>query len=448
MKTIRIGGGAGYAGDRIEPALDLIRRGQLDYIIFECLAERTIALAQKDKLQDETKGYNPLLDYRMEKVIPLLKAHPVKIVTNMGAAHPTAAARRIADIAAKNGLAGLKIAAVEGDDILPAIERNLELEIMETGEKLETLKEKIVSANAYMGGNAIAEALADGADIVVTGRVADPSLVTGPLVYEFGKSWEDYDFLGKATVAGHLLECAGQVTGGYYADPGKKDVPDLWNLGFPILTFRYDGTIELEKLPGTGGLLNTHTVKEQLLYEIQNPASYFTPDVVADFSSIRVEQIGADQVRVTGATGQPRTGTLKVSVGYRDGWIGTGEISYGGRNCAARGMLAREILEHRFAEQYEDQPEEMRYDLIGMNSLYQGALAAGTGPVEVRLRAAARTARKDQAERIGKEVEALYTNGPAGGGGVRNSVTEVVSVASVLVPEYTVQPKISWFGGE
>ena len=448
MKTIRIGGGAGYAGDRIEPALDLIRRGQLDYIIFECLAERTIALAQKDKLQDETKGYNPLLDYRMEKVIPLLKAHPVKVVTNMGAAHPKAAAKRIADIAAKNGLPGLKIAAVEGDDILPAIERDLKLEIMETGEKLETLKGKIVSANAYMGGRAIAEALADGADIVVTGRVADPSLVTGPLVYEFGKSWEDYDFLGKATVAGHLLECAGQVTGGYFADPGKKDVPDLWNLGFPILAFRDDGTIELEKLPGTGGLLNTHTVKEQLLYEIQNPASYYTPDVVADFSSIRVEQIGEDQVRVTGATGRTRTGTLKVSVGYRDGWIGTGEISYGGRNCAARGMLAREILEHRFAEQYEDQPEEMRYDLIGMNSLYQGALAAGTELAEVRLRAAARTARKDQAERIGKEVEALYTNGPAGGGGVRNFVTEVISVASVLVPEHTVQPKISWFGGE
>lgn len=448
MKTIRIGGGAGYAGDRIEPALDLIRCGRLDYIMFECLAERTIALAQKDKLRDETKGYNPLLDYRMEKVIPLLKAHPVKVVTNMGAANPKAAARRIAEIAAKNGLTGLKIAAVEGDDILPAIERNLKLEIMETGEKLETLKEKIVSANAYMGGRAIAEALADGADIVVTGRVADPSLVTGPLAYEFGKSWEDCDFLGKATVAGHLLECAGQVTGGYYADPGKKDVPDLWNLGFPILTFRDDGTIELEKLPGTGGLLSTHTVKEQLLYEIQNPASYFTPDVVADFSSIRVEQIGADQVRVTGATGKARTGTLKVSVGYRDGWIGTGEISYGGRNCAARGMLAREILEHRFAEQYEDQPEEIRYDLIGMNSLYQGVLAVGTEPAEVRLRAAARTARKDQAERIGKEVEALYTNGPAGGGGVRNSVTEVISVASVLVPEDTVQPTISWFGGE
>ena len=447
MKTIRVASGAGYAGDRVEPALDIIRMGNADYIIFECLAERTIALAQKDKLENPLAGYNPYLEYRMERVMPLLREHPIKIVTNMGAANPRAAAARINEIAQKHGVGHLKIAAVEGDDVLSMVLANPDLVIMETKKTLAGIRDRIISANAYMGALGISRALQQGAEIVVTGRVADPSLVTGPLMYEYNRQYDDYDFLGKTIAAGHLLECGGQVTGGYYADPGKKDVPELWNLGFPILTFHEDGDILLEKLPNTGGLLNTHTVKEQLLYEVQNPASYLTPDVIADFSFLRVTQMGENKVKVTGATGKPRTGSLKVSVGYEDGWVGTGEISYGGQNCIARAKLAEEVIRHRM-NQYAFSPfNEMRFDILGLNSLYGNTAQISDMFAEVRLRVAVRTETEEQALAVGFEVEALYTNGPAGGGGARSSVAKIIPIASVLIPESAVTPTITWFGG-
>ena len=448
MKTIRVAAGAGYGGDRIEPALDIIRRGNADYIIFECLAERTIALAQKEKLENANGGYNPLLNYRMEQVIPLLRKHPIKIITNMGAANPIAATQRIYEIAKQSGLGHLKIVAIEGDDVVDMILDSPDLAIMETNGSLSDIRDRIISANTYMGALEISQALQQGADIVVTGRVADPSLVTGPLMYEFNRQYDDYDFLGKTIAAGHLLECAGQVTGGYFADPGKKDVPELWNLGFPILTFHEDGSLILEKLPDTGGLLNTGTVKEQLLYEVQDPSEYRTPDVVADFSKMRVEQIGENKVQVSGATGKICTGTLKVSVGYTDGWIGTGEISYGGQNCVARAKLAEEIVTHRLAKQYSFKPYEMRSDLLGVNSLYKNAVSAPDLYSEVSLRMAIRTETEEQAAVIGREIESLYTNGPSGGGGARRSVTKVISVASVLISKNVVCPKLTWFGGK
>lgn len=446
MKTIRIAAGAGYAGDRIEPALDIIKRGNVDYMIFECLAERTIAQAQIEKLENCNKGYNPLLEYRMERVIPLLKMHPLKIVTNMGAANPVAAARKIHEIACACGLSYLRIAAVEGDDILNEIQQYYDLPIIETGGLLWALARSIVSANAYIGSEPITQALAAGADIVVTGRVADPSLVAGPLMYEFARSYDNYPFLGKCIVAGHLLECGGQVTGGYFADPGSKDVPELWNLGFPISTFGENGSMVLEKLPGTGGLLNTQTVKEQLLYEIQDPANYITPDVVADFTGIMVEDIGKGEVVVSGADGKPNTDTLKVSIGYLDGWIGEGEISYGGCGAKARAELAGEIIRQRL-KMLDYECREFRIDMLGVNSLFCGAMSVGTEPVEVRLRVSARVETERQAQVIGREVEALYTNGPAGGGGARSYVRKVMSVASVLIPREVVQTRIRWIGG-
>ena len=447
MKTIRIAAGAGYAGDRIDPALDIIRRGNAGYMIFECLAERTIALAQKEKLDNAKAGYNHLLDYRMELVIPLLRGQPVKIVTNMGAANPGAAAERIYEIAREHSLGNLKIAAVEGDDVLNRVTADPGLMIMETDEPLCSISDKIISANAYMGALGISKALEHGADIVVTGRVSDPSLVTGPLMFEYGRSYEDHDFLGKTILAGHLLECGAQVTGGYFADPGKKDVPELWDIGFPILTFHENGSLTLEKLPETGGLLDAHTVKEQLLYEVQDPANYLTPDVIADFSHVVIRQLDENKVAVSGATGKPRTGTLKVSVGYVDGWLCTGEISYGGQNCLARAKLAEEIIKRRMAR-YSFKPYETRYDLLGVNSLFRDAIQPPKDYNEIRLRVAIRTATEEQAETIGLEIETLYTNGPAGGCGVRSSSSRVVSIASVLIPENAVSPTITWFGGK
>lgn len=446
MKSIRIAAGAGYAGDRVEPALENIIYGNVDYIIFECLAERTIALAQKEKLHNPDKGYNVLLEYRMEKIIPLLKDHPVKIITNMGAANPVKAAEVIKEIAEKNKIS-LKVAAIIGDDIFECISDYYDETIIETGDKLSSIKDQIISANAYIGAKDVTEALLKGADIVVTGRIADPSLVTGPVMYEFGKDYSDNDFLGKTIVAGHLLECGGQVTGGYFADPGKKDVPDLDNLGFPILEFFEDGSMKLEKLPETGGLLNKDTVKEQLLYEIQDPANYYTPDVIADFTKIRLEEAEDEKIKILDATGHKKTGFLKVSVGYEDGFIGEGEISYGGTNATARAKLAGDVVKKRLSP-LKLSAENLRIDIIGLNSLYKNSIKSESLPIEVRLRVAAHTMIEADAAMIGREVEALYTNGPAGGGGVRSSVREIISIYSILVPENVIKSSIKFIGGD
>jgi hypothetical protein len=347
LKKIRIGSGAGFGGDRLEPALDLLERGELDYIVFECLAERTIALAQEQKLKCPDKGYNELLEYRMTRVLPLAVAHKVKVVTNMGAANPQAAALVIKQIAAELGIRQLKIAAVTGDDIFDRLDHYRELPVLETGEKFSNLQAKAISANAYIGAAGITEALKNGADVVVTGRVADPSLFVGPLAYEFGWEKDDYHMLGKGTLAGHLLECGAQVSGGYFADPGYKEVPDLWNVGFPIAEIFENGDLIVSKLAGTGGCVSPATVKEQILYEIHDPVAYLTPDVVADFSEVTVKELDPNQVLVSGATGRPRTAFFKTSIGYKDSFIVEAEISYGGSGAYERAALAGEIIARR-----------------------------------------------------------------------------------------------------
>lgn len=445
MKTIRIGSGAGYGGDRIEPAIDLIRRGELDYIIFECLAERTVSIAQKRRRENPNLGYNDLFDYRFTRILDAFaelraedKAAP-RVVTNMGAANPAAAAARCRDMAAERGLSGLKIACVTGDDKTDELDQYLGYVTIETGAPLSDIDGEILSANGYIGCSGIVRALESGADIVITGRVADPSLALGPLVHEFGWAMDDYERLGRGTWVGHLLECAGQVTGGYFADPGFKDVPDLWNLGFPIIEVDEQGNGVVTKLPGTGGLVSEATVQEQSLYEIQDPRSYFTPDVIADFSQIHIEQDGTDRVRIHGAGGKAPNGFYKTSVGYHDCFIGEGQISYGGQTALPKAELARQIIEKRF-ELIGLEAEETRFDYIGVNSLYGDAVSGsirGEGapaPTEVRLRVAARTKTAEAAREVGREVEALYTNGPSGGGGATASVRDIVSIASILIP--------------
>ena len=233
MKVVRIGGGAGFSGDRIEPAVDLARDGELDYLVFECLAERTIALAQLARARDPQSGYDPLLRERFEAVLPACRDHGVTIITNMGAANPPAAAAVVADLARRMGHGGLSIATVTGDDVLELVAGG-QFTIAETGEPVATLRDRLVSANAYIGAEPLVEALAGGADVVITGRAADPSLFVAPLAHEFGWAMDAWHELGRGTLVGHLLECAGQVTGGYFADPGLKDVDDLSRLGFPI----------------------------------------------------------------------------------------------------------------------------------------------------------------------------------------------------------------------
>jgi len=268
---------------------------------------------------------------------------------------------------------------------------------------------------------------------VITGRVADPALFAAPLIHEFGWRMDDWATLGRATVIGHLLECAGQITGGYFADPGYKDVAGLARLGFPIADVQEDGSFFITKVAGSGGAVTLATCKEQLLYEIHNPGAYITPDVVADFTGVRMAQTGDDQVAVSGGTGRPKTDFLKASIGYIDSYIGEGQISYAGPGAAARGQLALDIVAERLrltGVEYQ----EIRFDLIGVNALHGGKLSAGPEPYEVRARVAGRTRTMKEAVRIGNEVETLYTNGPAGGAGAWKAAREVVAMVSALVP--------------
>lgn len=441
MRTIRIGTGAGFSGDRIEPAVELAERGDIRYLVFECLAERTIALAQQARMRDPSRGYDPQLEDRMRAVLGACRARGVKVITNMGAANPVAAAGRTAEVARALGLRGLKVAAVTGDDVLDVV-RGGDWPLDDTGEPVASLGNRLVSANAYLGAGPIVEALAGGADVVVTGRAADPAMFLAPLVHEFGWSMEDWTRLGRGTVVGHLLECAGQVTGGYFADPGFKDVPDLARLGFPIAEVMEDGTAVITKVAGSGGLVTAATCKEQLLYEVHDPARYLQPDVVADFSGVAVTEAGPDRVRVEGGDGRPRTGTLKVSVGYLDSYVGEGQISYAGPGAVARGRLALGIVAERL-RLTGLRCGETRFELIGVDSILGPGLSAGAPELrEVRARVVGRAESLAEAARIGNEVESLYLNGPAGGGGVTRSAREIVGIRSTLVPEHLVRTAI------
>ncbi|WP_128544312.1 acyclic terpene utilization AtuA family protein [Larkinella soli] len=436
-EKIRIGCGAGFSGDRLEPALILVQQGQLDYLVLECLAERTIALAQKRKRQDPTGGYDPLLERRIESLLPHLLEKKVRLITNMGAANPLAAAGKIGEIARRLNLR-LTVAAITGDDVFQQLSGDEPA--LETGEPLKT-SGPLISANAYLGTDAILPALATDAHIIITGRVADPSLFVAPLVHEFGWSLDDADQIGQGTVIGHLLECAGQLTGGYFADPGRKDVADLAHLGHPFADVTSDGTAVFGKVAGTGGLLTTATAKEQLLYEVMDPGRYITPDVVADFTQVRLEETGPNQVKATGGRGQPRPDTYKVSVGYDAGFIGEGEISYAGSNALGRAKLAGSIIQERLQDHFTD----FRIDYIGSTSVHRTIFGAYQDPYEIRLRIAARASTAQQAALIGEEVEALYTNGPAGGGGARKYVHEVVGIVSTLIGRHQIIPQVTVF---
>ena len=448
MKTIRIGSGAGFADDRIEPAAELAEHGRLDYLVFECLAERTIALAQRERLRDPGAGYNPWLGERMDAVLGPCVRQGIRVITNMGAANPSAAAEVVAEVARRKGLTGLRIATVTGDDVLDLIAGG-DLPLLDRPGTVATLGDAVVSANAYLGCEAIVRALAQGADVVITGRVADPSLYLAPLVHEFGWPVDDWDLMGKGICVGHLLECAGQVTGGYFADPGFKDLPDLARLGFPLAQVAEDGSFSITKVPGSGGRVTVRTCTEQLLYEVHDPAAYLSADAVADFSGVHLTQVGDDEVAVSGATGTRRPDTLKVSVGYLDGYLGEGEISYAGPNAVARGRLALDLVRERL-KLIGVPTDEIRFELIGVDAVHRGAAgadaAAGAAaePPEVRARVAGRTATLDQARRIGHEVSALWLNGPAGGAGADSRIGERIAIASVLLPRDRVGTEITF----
>ncbi len=438
MDVFRIGSGAGYSGDRIDPARELAERGHLNALVFECLAERTIALAQLRRSQNPDAGFDPLLEERMRAVLPACVAQGTTVITNMGAANPEAAGEVVLRVGQSLGLRRLRVAVVTGDDVLPWMQAN-DVVLMDSEQTVRCLDGRLVSANAYLGADALLPALRAQADVVVTGRVADPALFLAPLMHHFGWAADDWPRLGQGIVAGHLLECAAQVSGGYIADPGYVDVPGLDEVGFPLAEVRADGSFVITKLDGTGGRVDRLTCTAQLLYELEDPARYLQPDVVADFSRVTLREVGPDRVAVAGGDGAPRPAQLKVSLGYRDGFIGEGQVSYAGPGARKRGELALSVLERRLRNAGLAGFEH-RAELIGVNAMHGPFRGADREPYEVRVRLAVRTDTRAQAERVGQEVEALYLNGPAGGGGVTMSVREVIAVASALMPREAVRP--------
>eukprot|EP01034_Spumella_vulgaris_P033150 gene33150-40905_t len=273
--------------------------------------------------------------------------------------------------------------------------------------------------------------------VIITGRVADPALFLAPLMHHFGWAPDDWQSLGKGVLVGHLLECAAQITGGYFADPGYKDVPQMARLGFPLAEVSASGDAVITKVAGSGGWVTVATCTEQLLYEIENPARYLQPDVVADFSQVQLTQVGPDRVQVTGGNGHPCTDTFKVTLGYRDGFIGEGQMSYAGPGAQARGQLALDLVRQRLADAGYAELES-RYDLIGVNAIFGASGQVPSEPAEVRARVALRVPTLQQAQHVAHEVEALYLNGPAGGGGATRSVREVIAAAAVLMPRSAV----------
>jgi hypothetical protein len=451
MTKVFIGAAAGFAGDRSDagaPLVDaLAAQSGPRFLMFETLAERTLALCQLERRQHPQRGYSPALERLLPPVLARCLSSGIRIVGNFGGANPPAAARRIAEMARSIGLRVPRIAIVEGDDIVTRLSA-ADLAAREIGGTSLAQRRKIISANIYLGAQPIVQALDQDADIVVTGRVADSALALGPLLHAFRWRADDWNRLAAGTLAGHLLECGAQVTGGYFADPGYKDVPDLADVGYPIAEIDQDGEIVITKPTGTGGVVDRLTVVEQLLYEIHDPSAYLAPDVILDLTDVEIAEIDKDRVRVCGARGKPAPETLKATVCFDSGLLGEAEISYAGPNAPARAQLAADVVRERLRKRVPRL--EVRIDAIGVVSV----LGAGRSPADfrqaqandVRLRFAAQSTDAEQIEMLLDEVEALYCAGPAGGAGVRRRITPRVASASCLIERSYAQPRVTMVG--
>lgn len=437
---LRLGCGAGFSSDRLEPAIDLASKGRLDYLVFETIGERTLAFGHRDRQLDPRKGYNPQLGARLRGVLGACKANGTRIVTNMGVANVAAAAELAVEVARDLGLKGLKVAAVEGDDVGHLMGPDTTL-FDHHDRRISEVGLPVVGANVYLGVDAILPGLEAGADVVITGRVADPSLFLTPLVHHYGWARDDWGLLGQGTVVGHLMECGMQITGGYFADPGRKDVPRLADCGYPIAEVDKDGRCIITKLDDAGGMVSPRTVKEQLMYEVHDPTAYLTPDVTADFSRVHVTEAGRDRVEVRNAGGTARPERLKVTVGFDGGCFAEGGVSYAGPNATARAKLAAGILAERLGR-HAAIAKSMRIDLIGINALYATARTSDSESEDVRVRVAMRSADRAACETMLWEVEALLCCGPAAGGGYRGQITPSVVTHSALIDRAAVKPTV------
>lgn len=431
MKPFRIGAGAGFAGDRFDGADLLAESGTLDSLVFECLAERTIGLATLRKHIGSGVGFDPLLLKRLENTLPQMHRQGGSIITNAGAADPLEAGR-----AAKQHHPDVRIASVLGDDVLAKL--SLDSQIIGTSDSLGKYSGKLLSANAYLGSSAIVEALNLGAELVITGRCSDASLFLAPLAHNFG--WDNDQQIAAGILVGHLLECAGQISGGYFADQGKALVPNLANLGFPFADVSEAGHIQISKLPATGGLITRETVLEQLLYEVTDPHNYVTPDLTVDFSGVQIQELEENLVSVSGARPVQVPENLKVSVGIDDGFAVKGEILYGGPSSLFRAQLAAEIICERWAENF-GRTEDLTIEYLGYNATRPWS-SKPQEPTEVCLRIGTHTFDEPAAQILCREIEALYLNGPAGGGGANAKYSRSVGVVSILMPRSEIETEV------
>jgi len=446
-RKVSIGGGQGFYGDTPGPAIEMAERGaRLSYIGFDCLSELTLAILEKQRRRDPSLGFALDILTLMPRLLPIARARGIRLVTNAGGMNPLGARDAVMAIAKKLGLTGLTVAVVTGDDLRDRIDELFAaghpLEHLDSGRPLagDPAKERLVNANAYLGADVVRRALDTGADVVITGRVTDSALFLGPLLHEFRWAADDWDRVAQGIVCGHLLECAGQVVGGNFAS-GWRDVTGLEEIGYPIAEVEEDGTFVLGKTPGSGGRVSFETVREQLLYEVHDPAHYLTPDVDADFSTVRLEDIGPDRVRVSGATGRPRPGSLKVSIGYTDGWMAEAQMIFSWPDAVEKARRAAKLLERRLARS-GFAASELKTDLLGYDGLH-GALAHPVpDPNEVVLRVAARTADRAEAEKLFRELVPLALNGPPTGTGLaggRGRPRELYALWPALVAREVVE---------
>jgi Acyclic terpene utilisation family protein AtuA len=447
MKTIRIGAGQGFYGDTLIPAIETAERGGIQYLCFDSLAELTLAILQKDRQKDPSKGYAADVPQIMRKLLPYVKEKGFKLLTNAGGMNPLGAKQEVMRIARELGLEGLKVAVVTGDDVLDQLKdwrkQEFSLSHLEDGRSFDLVADRIMFANAYLGTGPIVEALSQGADIVLTGRVTDSALFLAPLIYEFGWQHDDWDRLAQGLLMGHLMECSGQATGGNFSGDWRS-IEDLDCIGFPIAEVREDGEFILTKPEGTGGLVSVNTVKEQLLYEIHDPTAYLTPDVVLDLQQVQLMDIGTNRVLVKGARGTKRPDTLKVVMGYSDGWLGQAINGYSWPDALAKAQEADRIIRKQI-ERIGLQADEIQTDYLGYNSIH-GPLAQEPSQElnEVYLRIAIRTGSKEEAAKLGRLFPPLMLNGPPAMGGFLGMMKprELLGMWSCLVPREIIEDGI------
>jgi len=448
MKSIRIGNGQGFWGDSVDAPVHLLRRGPIDYIGMDYLAEVTLSIMMRQKLKNPDLGYaTDFVDF-IARVLPELKERNVRILSNAGGLNSHACRERIFEVAHELGVEGVRVGVVEGDDVLPRLKDLVaaghHLKNMDTGEPIDALLDEFSSANAYLGARPVVEALEQDALIVLCGRVTDTALALAPMVHEFGWSFDDWDRLAAGTIAGHILECGPQCTGGNFTR--WWEVPDLWDVGYPIVEAREDGTFTVTKHEDTGGMVTVDTVAEQLLYEMADPSEYITPDVIADFGSIRLEQEGDNRVRVSGIRGRPRTDTLKISASYLAGYKTSGQITLSGPRALEKAHLAAEIVWKRLErDDVTFPPENRMQETVGVDACLPGILDPPDDPPEVVLRLGVRDSDRSKVERFGKEIAPLVTTGPpgvTGFAGGRPKPQQVVAYWPALLAREVVEEQI------